>query len=744
MKNIHQVYIDYHFDQSFVDIDDILGYSHDKDNNVTSLEFYEPEYDDFPIRADQLIAFISEFKKLKHLHIEIDDYSIKNLEPLSDLHDLETIYLEETTVEINDLRFARNMSQLKNLTFPASNIQEISSLSNNKKLQKLVLTNANIKDISALNGLQELSIINLSDNKIKDISALNKAIKLEHIYLNNNQLTNIDVLKNLSELTNIGLADNNIKDFTALSNKTKLVNLYIANNQITNLDFLINSTSLHSLNISNNSISNLDVLAENKKLSSLYISNNSIKNIDFLANNKALKQLNISDNLIENIDCLAKHQDLTSLNISNNPIRSIDSIQTLMVLTNLVATDLSRVSIAPSFRFRSNLIRLNLSNCNLEDISFLSTHKNIYELNLSNNQISNFEHFKDFDFPKLKHLNLNNNNIASVFPIYYFSNIDAIDLRDNLFGNQLFEKYKGVSFYQYSTFYKFDHKEDTRKGTIHDLKKLAADYYYENGESDAALAYYYYDNSSESKTHFQIYVNRLLNIPINEATYIKYYFHKIAKNSQYLSEELCDQLLDKFKKIKNSSDQRALTTHLTKIKNLDPSSTYFRFDMMEFNLYEKETKRPLITNELLFLKAVGMSARSVERARLNICLYYLKLLHERKSPFFYNLKNKILETLKNKFAYTVEERELHDFYEKIVLNIDKEPIKKLKNLKNQVEIAEEETTKKTTKAKKRIADLKNSTEQDPYESILIIAIVSFLIVAFAILISTFIMFFIIF
>ncbi len=78
----------------------------------------------------------------------------------------------------------------------------------------------------------------------------------------------------------------------------------------------------------------------------------------------------------------------------------------------------------------------NFQNYDLRLLCAIS-FKNLEELNLSNNRISNLDGIKDFDCPNLKHLNLNSNRINDISPIKNInsSNLKSINLSFNVIEN---------------------------------------------------------------------------------------------------------------------------------------------------------------------------------------------------------------------------------------------------------------------------------------------------------------------
>jgi len=139
---------------------------------------------------------------------------------------------------------------------------------------------------------------------------------------------------------------------------------------------------------------------------------------------------------------------------------------------------------------------------------------------------------------------------------------------------------------------------------------------------------------------------------------------------------------------------RAIKSKTQLIKALDnakgsPTGYYaYKCHNYEFYFYENKVDKPLITDELLYLKAHDYQSfiYKLKRENLESSLYALKQLYERNSPYFFKLRREILMVLKMQFAYTESERKLHDDYKKSVINIKDADIEKPKENIDLVEL----------------------------------------------------------
>lgn len=594
----------------------IPNYCYHYDTNsvsVISLDIYNPEYDNLhPSEKENIIQFAASFKFLKILNISISDFVIKDLSSFSDLIYLESLYLESDT-EIADLSFLKSMKLLESLHIQSSKITEITELENLNHLNLLQIRESNIENIDAIEDLKSLEFLDFSFNNIKDLSPL----------------------KDLKFLKSIDFSNNNVEDISVLS-------------EFENLEYL---------NISSNSVSDISFIAKNFNLKTLVVSENKIRNIEVISNFSYLYHLSINDNEINDFEVLENLKELNYLNVSETKISSLKILNSNVNLKYLLS-DNNLIADFSEFQMNSQLHFLSLNHCGIKNLDFIKNQKEIRILYLNDNQIEELSPLQNLDF--LTEIYLKNNRIKDTFPIHYFSQLSFLDLSGNRFGNKKFLKYVGFD----------DQKEDGESvGLLEDLKKINADYYFEIGDNDAALAFYYYDHRTKFVEEFYIYLEKFLNTPSHETVYIKYYFSKIFGflfedgNFSKIQPEDFDKLERKVSTVKQPEKNKMLVV----LDNLKIGlRAFYHFNYLDFYFYEKNVANPLIDDELLFLKGSVI----VNRENLMTNIYFLKLLKQRNSPFYFNLFHKIKNILDMNFAYNKEERLQHDDYMDLLHHLD--------------------------------------------------------------------------
>ncbi|MFN1219492.1 leucine-rich repeat domain-containing protein [Chryseobacterium kwangjuense] len=610
MKKIEQIA------QSFGIAENQYSYEMNHSKEVVSLEIFEPEYDYSPgFTGTRLMKFVSSFKNLESLEIDVDDLVIDHFNEISDLKHLKTLHIECDT-KVSNLDFLSRMEHLQHLYIQSSHINDLTGIERHHKLTALFLGNTAIRDLNPLRGLADLEQVGIFHSRIEDINCL----------------------KDLKNLRIINLQNNNIKDLSVFSEMKDIQHLDLSFNQIGDIDSVKDNVNLMSLNISNNEIEDVSVIRNFQNLNDLSLANNKVEDISALENIKLVNNLNISGNRIREIAPLKNLENLKIFNAGNNPLEDIQTTE-----------------------FAARFTYLNLENCGISNISFLLNQQRIVYLNLNMNSVSDFSPLEGM--ADLKEIDLRFNNITETFPVHYFSDLNVVDLAGNPFGNMKFHIYRGQDL-------------DGRKmGLLSDLAKLNADYYFNKGMMDEALAYFYFEkkHTNQHPQVFYIYLQKMLDTASSETVYMKYYFSRMTdflcfyENSKWLSDEDYNKLHSKIALVKEPERTSMLET-LNKIK--EGKRTGFNFNYYDFHFYEGKVSNPYISDELLFIKG----SMQVGRDQLMTNLYYLKLLKKRNSPFYFTLLHKIKHVLKMNFAYTEPERKEHDYYRDLIHNIDKSNI----------------------------------------------------------------------
>lgn len=193
-------------------------------------------------------------------------------------------------------------------------------------------------------------------------------------------------------------------------------------------------TELTSLKLADNNITTLEFLTPLKKLTSLDLSNNDISDISEIAQLTSLRTLHLDGNKIEDFTPLYGLDRLTMLTITDMEIKESqlkelkEKLPGCVIYSDEAKEDVIDITLGGK-TFKSNVTELDLSGCNVSDISRLSVCTKLTKLDLSNNSISDISPL--VDIPGLTELNLSNNNISDISPLMSMTKLAKLDLEDN-------------------------------------------------------------------------------------------------------------------------------------------------------------------------------------------------------------------------------------------------------------------------------------------------------------------------
>ncbi len=332
-----------------------------------------------------------------------------------------SLTITDTAVDsLEDLVFFPN---LENLTLGdwSNNIPPITSMDgveNCTKLKSLTIISGPDKDYSALSELNNLLTFSRSmgDDYENILEALKFCNSLEELILNNVGINNINEIELLSDsIIRLDLSNNQIEDITKLKHFRKLKVLNLSNNKIKEIKGLENLKDLTNLNLQNNQISDITPLSMNTSLTILNLKGNTA--IDGNKSNYTGERLEALNKIAEildrggtiNIDTdkLGLFTNYKALDLSGQNLTTLEALEGLTQLTSL---------------------NLNANKLTLEDEKsqeILKSMKNLENLNIGNNQVTNIKAINNLGNLKLLYLQGNNNvNLVEIEDI--ISNLDLL------------------------------------------------------------------------------------------------------------------------------------------------------------------------------------------------------------------------------------------------------------------------------------------------------------------------------
>ncbi|WP_061316289.1 leucine-rich repeat domain-containing protein [Clostridium botulinum] len=407
----------------------------------------------------------------KNLEEEVRKVANPKDRPKGPLTYMDVSGIKELNVHNKNIKSLKGIEYLKNITkldISDNNIKDISYLKGLNRLELLNLYNNNIEYISPINNMKKLKDINLSKNNVKDISYL-KDLNLHHLDLRDNKIENIEVLRNKISLQHLYLANNSIKDFSPISNLKNLQILYLSHNYSSNYDYAkdyYNNLKDRDFKL-NVPIEFKDKVFEelvrkeiNKPSGYIYPTDlENIKELDFhnahieklngIENMTALEKLNLSGTDIKDISLLKCLINLKEVNISNTSISDITALKNSIYIRylNLNETNVTTLQVIEKFQYierlyvsgtkintvpqLSSLLELDLSNCNINDISFINylhnlTYLNVDKLKYKSNILGNISFVSSLE--KLEYLSIANTDVVNIDVLKNLINLRKLDI----------------------------------------------------------------------------------------------------------------------------------------------------------------------------------------------------------------------------------------------------------------------------------------------------------------------------
>ncbi|MDD3818297.1 MAG: CotH kinase family protein [Actinomycetota bacterium] len=382
------------------------------------------------------------------LNITILDASGKEitcLDGIEYLHNLTFLNLEDNNIE--DVSPLKNLKKLVDLNLSNNGIADLEKINfNSISGLPLIVLNLNhniakgdgdnyirLSDISLIGQFKQLEELYLRENSIEDISPLSNLNNLEILDLRENAISNISPLKNLISLKELNLRENNVVDISALAELKELEYLNIhSNREIESIAPIADLTNLKTLIMRNVNIRNeVELLKNLKNLERLNIRNCDIPDISFIAGLTKLKELDLRyNNDVVDISALSNLKELEYLDLySNKYVESIAPIADLANLKTLIIENLYRINDIELLGNLKNLQILDMHDCRVQDISFISRLTNLKELNLSYNNARDFSPLGNLN--NLEILDLSSTGITDLSSLKNVTSLKELDLRDN-------------------------------------------------------------------------------------------------------------------------------------------------------------------------------------------------------------------------------------------------------------------------------------------------------------------------
>ncbi|HHK5547394.1 TPA: NEAT domain-containing protein [Bacillus thuringiensis] len=220
-------------------------------------------------------------------------------------------------------------------------------------------------------------------------------------------ITKEDLLK-VKSLIVVEAKNKGIQDVSGLEYMTNLENLKLEEVKLKNIKFISELRQLKSLSITYGELEDIGPLAELEHIEFLTLRNNKISDLSPLSQMKKIKMLDLNSNYIKDI----------------KPLFTVKSLRTLTVANNQISND----NLAGIEQLK-NVKNLSLSNNGLTNIEHITSMKKLVELDLAKNELENIEPLSRLS--TVQSLNLEENYISDITPLSHLTDLYDLKLGSN-------------------------------------------------------------------------------------------------------------------------------------------------------------------------------------------------------------------------------------------------------------------------------------------------------------------------
>jgi len=252
-------------------------------------------------------------------YIRCHDNTINDLEGLQQFPNLEIFkisIMKGIGSKVKSLAPLRNLTRLKMLQLPSSEIDSIVFLTRLPNLYHLDLRDNHVTDLTYIRLMKTLNVLRLDRQApiyISDITPLSKINGLQDLSIEGNHITDISPIA-----THINLSYLNFRD-----------------NRITSLDPLITLKNLYTINFEINLITNIITLGKLPRLGSISAGLNLVTDLSPLIELNNLIVADFRSNFISDVSPFTNMENILSIQLDRNIVTNIISIQDLKLSSHI-------------------------------------------------------------------------------------------------------------------------------------------------------------------------------------------------------------------------------------------------------------------------------------------------------------------------------------------------------------------------------------------------------------------------
>lgn len=278
------------------------------------------------------LHFLSSLTYLQELNLTGSRFPAEDIDEIASLPMLQKLTLADCGLStVANLDKAQNVTYLDLSNNTIRNLEPLTAMIN---LQEIYLQHNALTSLSALSSLSNLSILDVSYNSLSSIAPISTCMKLSWLNASNNTLPDVGAVYNLPALSYLDLSHNSLNDVADLEACAALTELYISNNSLTDIAALGSLSTLEILDFSYNQVTDLPTWADGSKLRSISGSYNAVTSVSSLSNLMELTHVYLDYNQITTVAPLESCYKLVQVNVYGNEVTGVEKLTEHDIIVN--------------------------------------------------------------------------------------------------------------------------------------------------------------------------------------------------------------------------------------------------------------------------------------------------------------------------------------------------------------------------------------------------------------------------
>lgn len=345
------------------------------------------------IMADTVdVTDIQDIMSINSIDLSHNQY-LRDLEPISQLSDLQILNLSYTPVE--DLSPLRNLTGLTDLNISNTPVQDLTPLKYADNLVKLNISKTAVTELIALERMSKLERLEMEMTSVADFAPLANNTSLKYLDIQRTKVISLAPLTALTNLVELDATGTIVDDLTPLSPLKGLTTLTLDSTNVATVAPLAGNENLTALSINYTRVADIAPLQSLKKLTRIYCDHTGIKrplaDAFMSANPNVLVVFDSEDlrgwwtGLSDAWKTVFSKAASISMDPTNEELAKIPNIDTLNLTGNKALKDLEPL------RQVQKLKGLAINQTSVADLSPLKDHRALRALDISETQVSSID-----------------------------------------------------------------------------------------------------------------------------------------------------------------------------------------------------------------------------------------------------------------------------------------------------------------------------------------------------------------